>query len=213
MSPARPRHPAPEPLTAEGFRQAANVSRETMTRLEAYIALLRKWQPRINLVSADSLADVWRRHVLDSAQLMALAPAGGTWLDLGSGAGFPGLVTAILGEHAQHLVESDERKCVFLREAARAAAVSVAVHNLRAEDLTGVAADVVTARAVAPLGELLGLAAPHGAQGGIYLFHKGQDMVQELTEATKYWKMGVLVVKSVSDPTGRVLRIEGAEHV
>ena len=133
--------------------------------------------------------------------------------DLGSGAGFPGLVTAILGEHTQHLVESDERKCVFLREAARAAGVSVEVHNLRAEDLGALKADVVTARALAPLGELLGLVAPHVAENGVCLFHKGQDVVQDLTEATKYWKMDVLVVKSTSDPTGRILRIEGAEHV
>src|SRR3954468_18014411 len=116
----------PEPLGPEGFAATTGVSRETLERLQAYAALLERWQTRINLVARDSLADLWRRHMLDSAQLLALAPNPvGAGLDLGSGAGFPGLVLAILGLRGLRLVEADARKCAFLREAARAAGLGL----------------------------------------------------------------------------------------
>ena len=124
-------------LTPQEFQVAADVSRETLDKLTAYVDLLRKWQRSINLVSAPSLADVWRRHILDSAQLLKLAPEHSrSWLDLGSGAGLPGLVVAMLGMPNVHLVESDKRKCAFLREAARVAGVQVRIHNCRIDTMT-----------------------------------------------------------------------------
>ena len=156
------------PLTPEGFRAARDVSRETLARLESYAALLEKWSRAINLVGRDTLPDLWGRHMLDSAQLVDHLPPPPQdrprrLLDLGSGAGFPGLVLAILGAGELHLVEADGKKCGFLREAARASKTSgaeVTVHHTRIESLPPLAVDVVTARALAPLPRLLELAAP-----------------------------------------------------
>src|SRR5262247_2849484 len=149
--PERPPGYGPADLAAD-----VDVSRETIDRLSAYAALLVKWQSRINLVSAATLADLWRRHMLDSAQLFPLLPPNTqAVVDLGSGAGFPGLVLAILGIPEVHLIESDQRKCVFLAEAARVADASPIIHNKRIEQLEGLSAEVVTARACAPLDQLL----------------------------------------------------------
>ena len=157
-----------QPLTAEAFRAAANVSRETLERLERYAALLEKWNRAINLVARGSLVDLWRRHMLDSAQLWPLLPVARERprriLDLGSGAGFPGLVLAIMGvpegSVEVHLVESDEKKATFLREAARIAEAPVTLHVQRIESLAPFPVDAVTARACAPLPRLLDYAAP-----------------------------------------------------
>ena len=143
------------PLSAEGFASQADVSRETLARLEAYAALLIKWNKRINLVSRASLADLWRRHMLDSAQLITALPPPPIdrprrLVDLGSGAGFPGLVLAALGARDVHLIEADRRKVEFLRAAARAMDTSVTVHPGRSESVAPLAAGVVTARACAP---------------------------------------------------------------
>ena len=130
-----------------------------MQRLETYAGLLVKWQAKINLVGPATLPDLWRRHFLDSAQLLPLLPAAaGTLADLGSGAGFPGLVLAIMTDWRVHLLDSDQRKCAFLRQVALDCGVldRVTIHAKRIEQVTGIAADVVTARACAPLGELLG---------------------------------------------------------
>ena len=196
------------PLTAAEFQTAANVSRETLERLYAFEALLRKWNPRINLVSRGSLADLWRRHMLDSIQLAQFynseAPHG-PWLDLGSGAGFPGLILAITGVNNMHLVESDGRKCAFLREAARITGTEVTVHNDRIEALPPFAAGTITARAFAPLTRLLDWGAPHLVSGGRMLLLKGQDIDAELTEAAKYWKMTHRRIPSQTDDTGSIL--------
>lgn len=199
----------PEPLTPEAFRQLTGVSRETLDRLEVYAATLRKWQRRINLVGRDSLGDLWRRHFLDSAQLLPLIPpAARTLVDLGSGAGFPGLVLAALGVPGVHLVESDARKCAFLREVARLVEVEVRIHNRRIEDVAPMTADVVTARALAPLDELLDLAEPFIAPHSICVFLKGRGADEELTRARETWNMTVMRHPSASDPSGTILRLE-----
>jgi 16S rRNA (guanine527-N7)-methyltransferase len=206
-------------LSPEDFGAATNVSRETLARLELYAGLLEKWTRSINLVGRDSLADLWRRHMLDSAQLLPLlppAPVGRerVLVDLGSGAGFPGLVLAILGAGEVHLIESDGRKAAFLREAARETGVAATIHNLRIEALPAFAADVVTARACAPLSKLLGYAEPFvrsadaGRPGGTALFLKGRRVDEELTDSAEKWKMRVERFPSRSDPEGTILRLK-----
>jgi 16S rRNA (guanine527-N7)-methyltransferase len=197
------------PLDAEGFRRATGVSRETLDRLGRYLDLLAVWNPRINLVGRGTLADPWRRHFLDSAQLKPLIPPDARVLvDLGSGAGFPGLVLAILGIPEVHLIESDGRKAVFLREAARVTRTAATVHGRRIESVPGFAADVITARALAPLPGLLDLAAPFIAGQTIGLFLKGRSAGEELTALGKAWKMTTASLPSITDPDGSILRLE-----
>ncbi|CAO3449811.1 16S rRNA (guanine(527)-N(7))-methyltransferase (EC 2.1.1.170) [Azospirillum argentinense] len=199
---------------AAAFQAETGVSRETLDRLAAYEATLRKWQPKINLVGPSTLPDAWRRHFLDSAQLFLLLPEGARVLvDLGSGAGFPGLVLAIMGVPEVHLVESDSRKCAFLREAARVAGAPVTVHNKRIEAVPPIAADVVTARALAPLNDLLNWAHPFLQDRGAALFPKGQNVADELTDTTKYWKIRIERFDSRTDPTGTILRVSGIARV
>jgi len=193
---------------AEAFAAVTGVSRETLDRLARYESLLRKWQPKINLVGPATLAEAWKRHFLDSAQLRSLAADDARVLvDLGSGGGFPGLVLAILGVPEVHLVESDARKCAFLREVARETGAVVTVHNRRIEAIEGLVADVVTARALAPLSELVRQAYPFIGERGSALFPKGQNVDQELTEATRSWNMVVERIPSLSDKSGTVLKI------
>jgi 16S rRNA (guanine527-N7)-methyltransferase len=197
------------PLTPEQFAAETRVSRETLTRLEAYAALLAQWNERINLVARDSLRDPWRRHFLDSAQLLPLIPKGaGSLIDLGSGAGFPGLVLAILGVPGVELVESDVRKCAFLREAARIAQGPVTIHNTRIEALPAHPVGVVTARGCAPLDRLLllaqGLIGPHTC----CLFLKGERAEEELTAARRAWNMTASLHPSRSDPRGVIVALE-----
>lgn len=191
-----------------------------MARLEIYVALLRKWQPAVNLVSRDSLADVWRRHLLDSAQLAELVPQDRpvTILDLGSGAGFPGLVLAILESEqgrswSVHLVESDQRKAAFLATVIRETGAAAIVHHQRIETLASMTADVVTARALAPLPQLLDYAVPLLKPGGQCLFLKGAGAEDELTAAHKTWNMTVDRVPSRSDRTGVILRLMAISRV
>ncbi len=154
------------------------------------------------------MADPWRRHVLDSGQLPRHAPPGARrWLDLGSGAGFPGLVVAILGVGDVHLVESDGRKATFLSEAARHAEAEITLHGTRLESLSPLGADIITARGFAPLSRLLDLAADQIEAHTVFLLLKGQDVDKELTETTKSWKMRVERFPSLSDPHGTVLRL------
>lgn len=178
---------APAPLKPEDFARALGVSRETMQRLETYAGLLQKWNRSINLVSRESLTDLWRRHFLDSAQLLAFLPPPPQdrplrILDLGSGAGFPGMVLAMLGAGEVHLVESDRRKCAFLREVARTTGSPVSVRPQRIEHLEGLRADVITARALAPLDRLLDYARPLLLPEGVCLFLKGRAVEREITQ-------------------------------
>jgi 16S rRNA (guanine527-N7)-methyltransferase len=201
---------AERPLSREAFAARLDVSRETLERLALHLELLTRWQPAINLVGPATLADPWRRHVLDSAQLVAHLPERATPLvDLGSGAGFPGLVLAIMGVPGVILVESDRRKAQFLREVARATATAVTIHAERAEKLSMPPAAVVTARALAPLPRLLPLAARLLAPDGICLLLKGATVSDELTEAAKSWHMVPQMFPSLSAPSGIVLKLQG----
>ena len=165
------------------------VSRETAERLQAFVALLRKWQPAENLISPKTLGEVWRRHVADSAELVRLFPQTLRWLDIGTGAGFPGLVVAILGGPGTHvdLIESNVRKCAFLRAAIRETGAPATVHKGRAEMLLAAwdtKVDRLVARAVAPLGRLLELAEPIMVRGVPAAFHKGAEFAAEIDEAS-----------------------------
>ncbi|WP_293337449.1 16S rRNA (guanine(527)-N(7))-methyltransferase RsmG [Parvibaculum sp.] len=187
-----------------------------MDRLAQYESLLLKWQKSINLVSAGTLPELWRRHMLDSAQLAGLAPEGALrWVDLGSGGGFPGLVIAILLAERpgfeMHLVESDQRKCIFMREVARVTGAPATIYNMRIEAFAdkGVTFDVVSARALAPLDRLLGWAAPLFGPETIGLFLKGKGVEDELTLARKSWIFEADLHPSQSDPVGSVLKLRG----
>jgi len=196
-------------LDPAGFAALTGVSRETLARLEAYAALLVQWNERINLVSRDSLRDPWRRHFLDSAQLFPYVPARARSLvDLGSGAGFPGLVLAILGVTGVELIESDARKCAFLREAARIANAPVTVRPARIEAVPSHEVDVVTARACAPLDRLLVMAQRFIAPHTICLFLKGERAEEELTAARRGWTMLAARHPSRADPRGVILKLE-----
>jgi len=196
------------PLTPAGFAALVDVSRETQERLAAYVALLTKWNAKINLVGPATLPDVWRRHILDSAQIHAQVAGVGTLVDLGSGAGLPGLILAILGGPQVHLIESDARKCAFLHEAARVTGTSVTIHNKRIEAAPAIEADIVTARALAPLVQLLDHAVRFLKPGGKCVFLKGARQADELTEARKTWHMVVTERPSRSDPSGTILEVE-----
>jgi 16S rRNA (guanine527-N7)-methyltransferase len=201
--------PLGRPLSAQGFAEIFAVSRETLTRLEAYAALLVQWSARINLVGRDTLPDLWRRHLLDSAQLRPLVPDHArSLIDLGSGAGFPGLVLAILGVPGVELVEADSRKCAFLREAARIVGAEVAIRPCRIAAVPTHPVDIVTARALAPLDKLLDLARPFLGCDAQCLFLKGERAEQELTVARKRWTMTPSFYQSISDPRGVVLRLQ-----
>ena len=199
-------------MTPAEFAAKVNVSREASERLQRFADLLAKWQRKINLVSADSLKDVWRRHMLDSAQLVRFLPPSVSGVaDIGTGGGFPGLVLAILGVRNVHLIEADARKCTFLAEAGRAAGLDVGrdvtIHHQRVEAVDGLQVDVVTARACAPLDRLIGYAAPMLRADSTCLFLKGGRVEEELTEAAKTWRMVIERFPSLSDPSGTILRI------
>ncbi len=182
------------------------------------VAELERWQAAKNLVSSTTLGDVWTRHIADSVQIFNLAPQARRWLDLGSGGGFPGLVIGIClaesGAGRIDLVESNARKCAFLRHAARVTGAPVTVHAARIEtvvvDFAG-KIDVVTARALAPLPQLLTWCNELLRTGALGLFPKGQHLEQELTEASKYWKIQASTISSVTDEAARILMVRAAE--
>jgi len=197
------------PMTPEEFAATMAVSRETRERLEAYVACLLDWQERLNLVGRSTLPDLWRRHVLDSAQLARFVPAGTRRLvDLGSGAGFPGLVLSILGVPGVELVESDQKKAAFLRAAALASGSDAVIHTCRAEDLPATPADVVTARAVAPLERLAPLAARFMGEGSLAIFPKGSSLDVELKAVARHWHLWYTRHTSMTDPRGSILVID-----
>jgi 16S rRNA (guanine527-N7)-methyltransferase len=205
----------PEPFGPAEFQEASDVSRETLARLKLFVSLLGDWNARMNLVSAKSLEDVWKRHVWDSAQLFPLLrPGTPSFVDLGSGAGFPGLVLAILleGRARAVLYEAIAKKCRFLEEVAHRTGVTVEVRNDRIEEAKREPFDVVTARACAPLDQLLSYAAPFQAKNTQCLFLKGQSVGAELTDAYKSWSMTVKQLPSRSDPSGVILDIRELRH-
>jgi 16S rRNA (guanine527-N7)-methyltransferase len=211
----------PIDLTAEGYATAFPDSRETFDRLVTYANRLVMWQRTINLVAPATLDTLWQRHFADSAQLLDLAPPDARhWLDLGTGAGFPGLVLAIrlagrpgAAQRRMTLVESDQRKAAFLAEVVRTTAIdrdiAVDIVVRRMEDeatrATTGKSDVVTARALAPLPRLLSLAGPYFAESTVGLFLKGRDVEAELVEARRRWRMAIELVPSCTNPEARIV--------
>lgn len=199
-------------------RLSGPVSRETFDRLAAFQALFEKWAARINLIAPSTLPDLWSRHILDSAQLIRLAPGASAWLDLGSGGGFPGIVLGILlRERAGGsitLVESNQKKAAFLRNAAAQCGASATVHAGRIEELSRQAqpVDAVTARALAPLPALLGLARPWLEAGATGLFQKGRDYRRELEESRDGWQFDLVEHPSAIDAASVILEISGLKQ-
>ncbi len=195
------------------------VSRETEARLDRYVDLLLEWQAKTNLVAPSTLPNLWTRHIADSLQLLALAPAAKVWIDLGSGGGFPGVVLACaLAETPGtivHLVERNAKKAAFLREALRVTSTPGMVHLADIGDtvdrITG-RVDCVTARAVAPLNQLIGLVEPLVGKGAKALFLKGQDVEAELTEATKCWKITPHLHSSRTGGGGWIVELDQVER-
>jgi 16S rRNA (guanine527-N7)-methyltransferase len=190
------------------------VSRETQARLEMIVQQLQKWQPRINLVASSTLDEVWQRHVQDSLQLVPLAPRARRWVDLGSGGGFPGLViAAVLAETRQAqvvLIESNAKKCAFLRETSRLAGLPVQVVCSRIQDAKEIAEqpfDVVSARALAPFAELLRLAHPWLSRGATGLFPKGRDVDDELKDAARTWQVTCDLIHSCTERDARIVKV------
>jgi len=196
-------------LGINGFGKLTSVSRETLDRLKDYVDLLTAWNRRINLVGRDTIGDVWRRHILDSAQLFPLIPSKArTVVDLGSGAGLPGLVLAIMGAPEVHLIESDKKKVVFLQEALRITKTNAVIHPKRIDRVAPFAVDVITARALAPLSELLEISQRLSGPKTIFLFLKGRKVEQELTDTVKTWNMRIDRRPSLTDESGCILRLE-----
>ena len=217
--------PAAAKAFAETFGLSANreralalrlVSRETSARLERFVELLLAWQKHTNLIARSTMPVIWTRHIADSLQLLDLAPQAKVWTDLGSGAGFPGLVVAcaLAGtpEAKVHVVESIGKKAAFLREAVQVTGAPAVVHAMRIEDFVDKAPesiDVVTARALATLPKLLPLAYPLLKKGALGLFAKGQDVASELTEAAKYWKIQSELIGSCTDGRAQIIVVKG----
>lgn len=197
----------PSPYGLEDFRRDAGVSRGTLERLAAYAELLLKWNRRINLIGRGSESDLWRRHILDSAQLAPLIPPNAKSLaDIGAGAGLPGLILSVLNIPAQiHLIEPDRRKAAFLREAIRLTQSTAIVHESNVEEVDLPAQDVVIARACAPLDRLLKMVQKLISIHTVCIFPKGAQAEQELTAARARWNMQVRQVPSRTDSTGRIL--------
>ena len=193
------------------------VSRETLGRLDRFVAILLAWQKRINLIAPASVGEIWTRHVADSLQLLPLAPAARVWLDLGAGGGFPGLALACALADTPaarvHLIESNGKKAAFLREAVRVTGAPAIVHHARIEHMgtkLDESIEIVTARALAPLTDLLGLAEPWLKRGAQALFPKGQDVGAELTEASKCWNIEAIMSPSRTDPRGQIVTVQRA---
>lgn len=204
-------------MTPTEFSRTFSVPRETLRRLERYVALLAHWNRRLNLVAASTLEDPWGRHLADSAQLFELRPVGArSWVDLGAGGGLPGLpVAALAADMAPHLavtlIEADRRKATFLRTAAREMGLEVAVVAGRIEDMPARRFDVVSARALAPLDRLCRLARRFGGPGTVYLFPKGRRVDSELTAAAAHWHIHAERIDSRTDPEATVLSISELE--
>ncbi len=196
---------------ADSFADATGASSDQLADLERFRSLLGDWNEKMNLVGPSAMASFWSRHAFDSAQLLALAPEALTWADLGAGAGFPGVVLGILlkgraGARVD-LVESMAKRCRFLQAVTDDLDLPVQVHNARAESLS-LKVDIVTARACAPLARLLEFARPYLRKGATGLFLKGQDVEAELAEATISWDLTAELLPSLSDPSGRIVRVK-----
>ncbi|NDG36293.1 MAG: 16S rRNA (guanine(527)-N(7))-methyltransferase RsmG [Alphaproteobacteria bacterium] len=198
-------------VTPDDVARLLNVSRETIDKFRAYLTLLEKWQARINLVANSTLAEAWQRHILDSGQLAAFyPPQTKNIMDVGSGAGFPGLVLAIMGGVTVDLVESDQRKAVFLSTVIGKLDLPAKVHNQRIETLPQLFPDVITARALAPVPKLLKLIENQLSLESVCLFLKGAAVQDELTNLQTYSTMDATTHPSLSGPTGVVLELKNS---
>jgi len=206
-------------VNRDNFAALFDVSRETIERLDTYEALLKRWNPKINLVSRATLSETWHRHFGDSAQLYQyIGDNSRNWLDFGSGAGFPGLVAATIAqEKAPEMgftfVESDHRKAAFLLTVSNALGLNTSVITERIEAISLRKADIISARAVAALDQLMHWAAPHAHKSTVLLFPKGNSYESELTAARKHWHIEAEVIPSVTDSSSVILRIEDFERV
>lgn len=196
-----------------------DVSRETLERLEVFEQVIRKWNPKINLVSKNSLNDLWSRHILDSIQVFRCAPENiRHWVDIGSGGGFPGVIVGILcadesPETKVTLIESDQRKCAFLRNAARECGVSIQVVSGRIEAVEPQDADVLSARALADLSDLLAFSERHLSENGLAIFPKGETWKKEVDNSQAQWSFDLETVKSQTEPSAVILKIKGVARV
>ncbi len=209
---ARPMPPEKEAVFgAAEFQARTGATPEQMADLERFRTLLEEWNQRINLVGPSAMQQFWLRHAFDSAQLLELAPNSLRWADLGAGAGLPGVVLAIMLKGRPgvrvNLVESLTKRCRFLEEAVATLELPAVVHNDRAENLT-LSVDIVTARACAPLVRLFDYALPYMKKGAVGLFLKGQDVATEVAAARPKWRFDLELIPSLSDPSGRILRVE-----
>ncbi len=202
----------------DSFLSQVDVSRETLERLDNYAALLSKWNPAINLVAPSTLQHLWKRHFLDSAQVLELAPNAKKWVDIGTGGGFPGMIIAILAAQMRPnmrvtCIESDLRKATFLRNVARETGVDVQVISERIEQVEPLSADVLSARALAPLTKLLGFAERHLSLNGRALFLKGVSYADEVKEALENWRFQVDTYASKTDPNAVILTLGDISRV
>ena len=200
-------------MTEQEFQKLTGVSRETLEKFSTYVALLTKWQKAINLVSNKSLPDVWERHVLDSHQVLKHAPSDkGVWIDMGSGAGFPALIVAMASDFDVHVIESDHRKCQFMREVSRETSTPITIHTKRIDAVEPFPATVISARALASLEKLLEYSENFATDETVYLYLKGQDVDAELTQAAKCWRMEPIKHQSLSSPEGSVLELRNVSR-
>ncbi len=194
-------------FTYEDFLTYKNVSRETFLRLQNYVTLLQKWQKKINLVSGATVSDIWIRHIIDSTQIYDFIQESGSVADIGSGAGFPGLVLAILGIQTT-LVESDARKAAFLREAARVTQANATVLNQRVEAVSFTPFTTITARALSTISGILDLLSPTIGSNHKLLLLKGKTYREELAQARKRWNFECTVTPSVTDAAGVIIHLQ-----
>ncbi len=183
------------------------ISKDVFERLSIYHDLLVKWQPKINLVGPDTLPDAWRRHFLDSLQLLnSIDDLENTIVDIGSGAGFPGMVLAVCGATNVHLIESDGKKISFLREAARVTSTKVSIHHCRVEEFKNLSPDIIVSRACESLDNLLSLS-HFVSRENFCLFHKGKNYSKEVEEAKVHWAFDMNIIPSITDREGVILKL------
>ena len=195
-----------------------DVSRETFEHLEAYVALIEKWNPKINLVSKSSLPEIWDRHIWDSAQIFDIAVEGSVWADFGSGGGLPGIVLAIFAKELRpdmqfYLVESDQRKCAFLRNVVREIGLNVKVHAERIEVLDPIGASVISARALTDLNGLLEFVERHSAKNGVAILPKGETWEKEILQAQENWSFEYEEITSKTNNDAAILKIKDFARV
>lgn len=205
-------------MTQEQAMHDLDVSRETIEKLKQFEALVRKWNPKINLVSKSSLDNLWSRHIVDSIQVIRTLNPKGKWVDLGSGGGFPGLVVALfasteLPDLTVTLIESDQRKAAFLRNAARECQATCTVLSKRIEQVEPQCADILSARALADLAKLLEFSERHLKPDGTALFPKGITWEKEVEDARLKWSFDIEVIKSITEPNASILKIKGVTRV